>query len=90
METKMAGNIDNVNFTLRTLLERAKPAQDRELEDLYAFALERGFKGKRIELWDLPYWRRKQQKTLFEYREEDYKDFFPLPKVLEGLFQVRK
>ncbi|RZC39037.1 Peptidase M3 domain containing protein [Asbolus verrucosus] len=88
METKMAGSIDNVNKMLTTLLERAKPAQDRELQSLYEFAVERGFQGGRIELWDVPYWRRKQQRSLFDYKEEDFKEYFPLPKVLEGLFHL--
>lgn len=88
METKMAENVENVSNMLNTLLERAKPAQDEELESLYEFALERGFKGARIELWDVPYWRKKQQKSLLNYNEEDYKDYFPLPIVLTGLFEL--
>ncbi|XP_068903131.1 uncharacterized protein [Tenebrio molitor] len=88
METKMAESVDNVNKMLNTLLETAKPAQDTELQQLYEFALERGFKGGKIELWDVPYWKKKQQRSLFNYKEEDFKDYFPLSKVLNGLFDL--
>ncbi|EFA01119.2 putative cytosolic oligopeptidase A-like Protein [Tribolium castaneum] len=88
METKMAENVGNVNSMLHTLLEKAKPAQETELASLYEFALERGFKGGRIELWDVPYWRKKQLKTLFNYNEEEFKNYFPLPTVLTGLFEL--
>lgn len=88
METKMAGNLENIDAIFNVLLERAKPAQQKELDSLYKFALERGFEGSRIELWDLPFWRRKQRKSLYDYDEKLLMKYFPLPKVLEGLFQL--
>ena len=88
METKMAESVTNVNNMLHVLLERAKPAQDKELENLYEFALERGFRGSRIELWDVPYWRNKQRNSLFNYKEEVFKEYFPLQTVLTGLFEL--
>lgn len=88
METKMAGSVQNVKNLLLTLLQRAMPAQERELINLHKFATDSGFKGERIELWDVPYWRRKQQVSLFDYKEEVMQEYFPLPKVLEGLFNL--
>ncbi|XP_017778005.1 PREDICTED: probable cytosolic oligopeptidase A [Nicrophorus vespilloides] len=88
METKMAGSVNNVMDTFEALLKQAKVAQDRELEEMHAFALNRGFEGSRIELWDFQYWRRKQCRSLFEYDEEKLKEYFPMPKVLDGLFDL--
>lgn len=88
METKMAGSIENVQNTLHKLLEYARPAQEKELEDLLQFASERGFEGSRIQLWDLPYWRRKQKMSLFKYNDEQIKEYFPLNNVLNGLFEM--
>lgn len=88
METKMAGSVENVQHLLKTLLEYAKPAQEKELNHLYDFAKERGFEGTSIELWDVPYWKRKQQKTVFSYNEKEIQQYFPLPKVLDGLFEL--
>lgn len=87
METKMAKSVDDVRETLDKLLERAKPAQERELTSLTEFAKERGFEGN-LELWDIPYWKRKQRKTLYSYDEENLKEYFQLPKVLSGLYEL--
>lgn len=88
METKMAGSVDNVYNMLETLRTYAKPAQDAELESLYSFAVESGFKGARIELWDVPYWRRKQRIAAFGFNEKSFQEYFPLPTVLNGLFDL--
>lgn len=88
METKMAGSKEAVDKMLGLLLQRAKPAQDEELQNLLEFAAEKGFKTERLELWDIPYWRRKQQRVLFKYDESKLKEYFPLNTVLGGLFQL--
>lgn len=90
METKMAGTVSNVRNVLEALLEAARPAQERELTSLHEFARCHGFKDSKIELWDVPYWRRQQQIELFHYRESDYIHYFPLPTVLDGLFSLCK
>lgn len=38
--------------------------------------------------WDIPYWKRKQRKTLFSFEENHVREYFPLPKVLSGLFDL--
>lgn len=86
METKMAGSKENVQNMLNTLLESAMPAQQDELNKLHAFAVESGFNGSRIELWDVLYWKHKQCRNMYGYEEKDYKNYFQLPKVLNGLF----
>nr|XP_022915778.1 probable cytosolic oligopeptidase A [Onthophagus taurus] len=88
METKMAGSVTNVKNMLSTLLERAKPAQDAELANLYEFASKSGFEGSRIELWDVPYWRRKQRISQFCFTDQEIQEYFPLPKVLKGMFNL--
>lgn len=88
METKMAGSKQAVDQMFESLLERAKPAQDEELEVLLEYANERGFKTDRLELWDIPYWRRKHRISLYNYEEEKFKEYFPLNKVLDGLFEL--
>ncbi|GJQ78768.1 hypothetical protein Trydic_g2800 [Trypoxylus dichotomus] len=88
METKMAGSVENVMDMLETLRTYAKPAQDAELESIYAFALESGFEGARMELWDVPYWRRKQRIAAFDFNEKSFQEYFPLPTVLNGLFEL--
>lgn len=88
METKMAGRLQEVYNMIASLLERAKVSQDEEVENLYQFAVKRGFHHERLELWDVPYWRRKQAQSLYHYSAEDFKEYFPLNTVLNGLFQL--
>lgn len=57
-------------------------AQTKELESLDEFAAERGFEGQ-LQPWDVPYWRRKQRASLFQYEEGEIREFLPLPRVLQ-------
>lgn len=88
METKMAGSLQNVYNMIAALLESAKAAQERELQNLHKFATKSGFEGERLELWDVPYWRRKQCISLYNYNKEIYRQYFPLSTVLNGLFSL--
>lgn len=85
MQTKMAGSVETVKTMISDLLSRARPSQDREVTELQDFAVSRGFDGA-IQLWDLPYWKRKQCTSLFGYNEKQIREYFPLPRVLAGLF----
>ncbi|XP_053982476.1 uncharacterized protein LOC128878363 [Hylaeus volcanicus] len=86
METKMAGSLENVYNTLDILLQTARPAQERELKELNAFANERGHEGI-LQQWDISYWSAKQLYSKYKYREEDLRNYFSLPKVLSGMFE---
>lgn len=87
METKMAGSMENVNNILDSLLEFARPMQDIELEVLQDFAQERGFDTK-LEHWDVPYWQRKQKWSLYNFDENKIREYFPLPRVINSLFNL--
>nr|XP_023012245.1 probable cytosolic oligopeptidase A [Leptinotarsa decemlineata] len=88
METKMAGKVSEVKNVISGLLERARPAQEEELKNLHEFAAQRGFQHEKLELWDVPYWKRKQQKSEFGYSDDELKKYFQLNVVLEGLFKL--
>ncbi|XP_046648251.1 probable cytosolic oligopeptidase A [Daphnia pulicaria] len=87
METKMAGSVGNVTKMIELLLEKAFPAQEKELTELESFARERGFDGS-LHMWDVPYWRRKQVASLCQHEEGDIREYFPLPRVLTGLLAL--
>lgn len=52
----------------------AKPAQDEEISILRKFAQERGFEGELMP-WDIAYWKRKQQRTIFKSVLLNYTDW---------------
>ncbi|CAH0398901.1 unnamed protein product [Chilo suppressalis] len=87
METKMAGSIENIYNIFDSLLENAKPMQEVEIELLQRFAKERGFDSK-LEYWDIPYWQRKQKWTSYNFEEDKIREFFPLPRVINSLFNL--
>lgn len=87
METKMAGNINNVKNVLQNILESARVAQEHEVQSLEEFAIQSGFNAN-LELYDVPYWQRKYRKHYFNYDDQVLREYFPLPKVLNGLFQL--
>lgn len=87
MATKMAGSVENVRQMIDLLLERAFPAQQKELANLTEFARERGFEGP-LNLWDVPYWRRKQLASLSRLEEGEIREYFPLPRVLSGIISL--
>ncbi|XP_014287509.1 uncharacterized protein [Halyomorpha halys] len=87
METKMAGSVANVQQTLNLLLNKAKELQSSEIESLQEFAEDRGFRG-RLELWDVPFWERRQKQELFNWDERNLREYFPYEKVINGLFDI--
>ena len=60
-----------------------------ELASLRAFAAENGFSGS-LEPWDLAYWSRRQLESLYGYSPETLRPYFPLPRVLDGLFGLAR
>ena len=60
---------------------RARPRK-REFAELEAFA------GRPLNAWDVGYYAEKLQAKLFSISQEELRPYFPLPRVLEGLFSV--
>uniref|UniRef100_A0A182N0P5 Peptidase M3A/M3B catalytic domain-containing protein n=1 Tax=Anopheles dirus TaxID=7168 RepID=A0A182N0P5_9DIPT len=87
METKMAGTVEAVRGALDELQRYARPAADTELGTLERFAGEQGFRGP-LDIYDVPYWKRRHLATVHQFDQEALKDYFPLPRVLGGLFQL--
>lgn len=87
METKMAGSVKTVTDTLGGLLAIAKPAQDAEIAQLQAFAEKTGY-PKKLEIQDVPFFRRRQLQDLYGFDAEVVKEYFPLNKVLLNMFAL--
>ncbi len=65
----------------------ARERQELELENLQSYAESRGF-DEDLEIYDVAYFQRKQRRTLIGMTEEELRDYLPLPKVLDGVFQL--
>jgi oligopeptidase A len=82
LSTKMAETPKQVLEFLTDLAKRAKPIAKKELEQLKSFA------KQQLEPWDIPYYSEKLRKHLYDLSEEQLRPYFPLNKVLTGLFKI--
>jgi Zn-dependent oligopeptidase len=87
LEERMAQSPEKVFSFLNDLLEKAKPAAQKEFAELTAFAKE--LDGiEKLEKWDGAYYSEKLKQQLFNLDDEKLKPYFQLEKVLEGAFTV--
>ena len=86
---KMAGSPEEVLSFLRELGRKAKPQAEEEMK-----LVERHAKNNHsldeIEPWDVAYYSEKLKQDLFEISDELLRPFFPVPRVLEGMFEVAR
>ena len=72
---------------MEELLEKAKPAAEREFKQLENFA--KKLDGiDRLEKWDGSYYSEKLKQQLFSLDDEQLKPYFKLENVINGVFQV--
>jgi oligopeptidase A len=86
LATKMADSPDDVVKFLEDLLGRAKAQAQQELESLRVCAKEQGVDT--LEPWDVGYYSEKLKQQEYGMDSEALRPWFPLPKVLDGLFQI--
>jgi oligopeptidase A len=87
LATKMAATPGEVLAFLRDLIARAKPVAQRELEELRTFARSE-LQLENLEAWDVAYGSEKLRLARYALDEEQLKAYFPLPSVLNGMFQL--
>jgi oligopeptidase A len=82
LATKMARDPDEVLQFLRRLARLSRPAAEREYKELETFA------GRKLDAWDVPYYSEQLKRARLDVSEEALRPYFPLPRVLAGLFAV--
>lgn len=86
LSRKMADSAEQVEGFLRDLAEKATPAAKRDLEQLKEEANAQGIDN--IEPWDTAYLAEKVKQAKFNLSQEEIRPYFPLPKVIDGLFSI--
>ena len=87
LASKMAGSEAEVERLLEDLRAAAFPAAERELAELQACAARAGApEASDFQPWDVSFWAEVRRKELFALDSEALRPWFPLPRVLEGLF----
>uniref|UniRef100_UPI0040476D93 M3 family metallopeptidase n=1 Tax=Orrella sp. TaxID=1921583 RepID=UPI0040476D93 len=87
LETRMADTADQVLNFLRELATRALPFAHRDLEELKAFAAKE-LQLDPLEPWDVAYASEKLRQAKYAYSEDEVKQYFTEPKVVQGLFDL--
>ncbi|MCF7561184.1 M3 family metallopeptidase [Sabulilitoribacter multivorans] len=87
LEERMAQTPEKVLFFLNELLEKAKPAAEREFINLTNFAKKLD-NINRLEKWDGAYYSEKLKQELFSLDDELLKPYFKLENVINGAFTV--
>jgi oligopeptidase A len=87
LEERMAETPEKVHEFLNELLEKAKPAAEREFKELESFAKELD-QIDGLKKWDSAYYSEKLKQKLFNLDDEKLKPYFKLENVIAGVFKV--
>jgi len=82
LATKMARDPAEVIEFLQQLARVSRPAAEREFRDLEQFA------GRALAAWDVGYYSERLKNERLQVSEEALRPYFPVPRVLAGLFTV--
>jgi oligopeptidase A len=82
LATKMASSVSEARGFLEQLAQRSMPNAQREYQELTAFA------GRPLQAWDVSFFTEQLKQQRFDLSEDRLRPYFPLPRVLAGLFAV--
>jgi oligopeptidase A len=89
LAAKMADSDAAVEALLEELRAAAVPVAQQELEALRACAERHGAaEATDLQPWDVSFWAEKLRQESFDLNSEALRPYFPLPRVLEGLFSL--
>ena len=86
LATKMAQTPAQVMEFLRDLAARAKPFARRDMAELREVAVKLGL--EEMQAWDVAYVSEKLREQRYAFSDQEVKQYFPEPQVLQGLFRV--
>jgi len=86
LASKMAESPAQVTGFLRDLATRSRAFAEKDLQELKAFAAQQGQSD--LQSWDISYYSEKLQQSRFSLSQEELRPYFPIDKVLSGLFAL--
>ncbi len=86
---KMANSVAEIDELLEQLLSRSLESAEQDLEDVRAFAKQQGAEeADSLCNWDIAFWAERLREDRYDFNDETIRPYFPLPKVLTGLFDL--
>ena len=83
---KMANTVEEVDRFLTDFAIKSKPFAKRDWDELCAFAKNELGIPDGVQPWDIAFVSERLKQSRYAFSENELKQYFPLPKVLEGLF----
>ncbi|SMG63139.1 oligopeptidase A [methanotrophic bacterial endosymbiont of Bathymodiolus sp.] len=87
LATKMADSTAQVTDFLEELAEKSLPQARKDLVELAEFAQQQ-YAVTKLHTWDAGYYSEKMRQHAYDLSQDEVKQYFPAPKVLQGLFDV--
>ncbi|ETV98044.1 hypothetical protein, variant [Aphanomyces invadans] len=89
LASKMAPSVAAVEEMIESLRDKCFGIAQKEFRELTEYAKQHGHDSPDgLRHWDVAFWAEKRRAALFDLDDEAVKPYFPLPKVLHGLFQL--
>ncbi len=89
LASKMAPSVEAVDRLMEELRVASYDAAVEDLANLKAFAAAKGAaEAEDIKQWDTSFWSERQREEKFAFNAEELRPYFPLPRVLDGLFSL--
>ena len=86
---KMAPSVEAVETLMEELRSASFDTAIKELDDLKAFAQgQNAPEAENLKQWDIPFWAERMREKEFDLNDEELRPYFPLPRVLNGLFEL--
>jgi oligopeptidase A len=87
LATKMADSSTEVINFLRDLNHKSYRQAQHEFQELQQFAAQE-HDMQQVEPWDIAYLSEKKKQNRYTISQEELRAYFPLPKVMQGLFHI--
>jgi len=84
---KMADSPAEVMHFLRDLAQRARPHAQQDLDEVRAYARD-NLELPELSSWDVPFASERLKEARYAFSDQEVKQYFTEPKVLEGLFGI--
>jgi oligopeptidase A len=89
LASKMAPDVATVERFLEELRQASFTAARQDLEDLRNCARAAGApEAEDLCHWDLAFWAERLREQRYDFNDEELRPYFPLPRVLDGLFAL--
>ena len=85
LDSKMAEDVNAVHNMTNELKAAAYDFALKEFEELQEFASKSGHEGP-LQHWDLAFWAERLREARFDFTDEQLRLYFPLDRVIGGLF----